>query len=224
MYEYVVRAYLSSLLFISVTVPVVARSDTAAFETTAIPSIRAELLTYHKLRPGQIKSSWLSLSTDGISVKEKAGVASIIKNKNLRKVWLINSKKKTVHEVNVDDVSASFSGLDRDILSHSTQSNLLGNSPCREWVGINAGVIIWRGQKVQEWICQDDQKMLVNTQLFSERWKVVVKIEHVDSRVEELHNISSFVSDPSTYLPPDNYRSVGIQEFFTGRLSLKPFE
>jgi len=190
---------------------------------SGLPNITAELVKYNEREPSVVESNWLQLSPQGMRVRDVNSGSQIIKNFDQQRVWLVNKKNNTSHEINVEFFRAMHPEQLPYLLGAESLSNISGTKPCADLQGRNNGKRYWRGQFVHEWDCLSDKKELLNTQLFSKRWNIVVQVKHADLRVEELVNIREKIPTAKTFLPDKALVHVDLSEFMTGRRQLESY-
>lgn len=200
-----------------------AASSEVVLDLSSLPSISAVLRKYNESNPDMVITNWVQLSPSGMKVHDVESKSEIIKNFDLQRVWLSNSKNKTKYEIDVDFYREYFPTQVQYLIGPESLSNISGLTPCAEYIGKMNGKRVWRGQIVEEWDCQIDDGTVASTQLFSDRWKLVVQVRHADKRVEELVDIKQEKLISGTFIPNNTFRQVEITEFMTGRVLLDSY-
>jgi len=191
-----------------------------------IPTVSfvAKLNQFNLREPDAIDEHWVQVSPDGMRIKASDGSFTVVKNFSQRRVWMINSKKKIQHEIDVTEFEQVLPHLSHYLLGVETESNVLGHSACNELSGELVGQRTWRGEVVEEWRCSDDSGGLINTQYFSQRWKFVVRVEAPDLTVEEVVNIKEQSIAISEFQGESDFNSVDMQFFFEGKRKLEKYD
>jgi len=188
-----------------------------------LPSITAVIRRYNLKKPELYSDSWVSISPHGMRVTDLSTESEVVKNFKSKQVWLANKKRKIQHEVDVEEFITIFPDLEHVLLGHKAQSNLVGSKPCAHWDHILHGDRIWRGNVVQEWICNDDSGFTLSKQLFDPRLGIVVRVEHAGGDVEALLNITEIEFDRAEFMLGEKYNDVTLAEILTGKKPLDSF-
>lgn len=203
-----------------------AQYSTGEIELTSyatLPSISATLRKYNERRANDATDYWVQLSPMGLRVRDVEGDSEVIKNFEEQLVWLVNTKKKTSFEIDIDFYRQHFPSQVRYLTGAASISNLLGVEPCDDLEGTKRGKRIWRGQIVQEWDCLSVEGVPFSTQLFSQRWGIVIRVRHSDLSVEELVDIREETSLINSFTPDEALHSIQISEFLSGKKPLVLF-
>lgn len=198
-------------------------STTVAPNTNSIPSISGVMRTFSSNAPDVFVESWVVLSPHGMRVTDGVSKSEIIKNFTEQRLWLQDRKAKIQHEINLKALETDFPELAPALMGTGSESNIFGNKPCDTWSGIHEGERIWRGMVVEVWGCEEESGMVVNRQYFSQQYSIVVRVEHPNSIVEELRNISDLQTQSSDFQPDKEFNLVSYTEFTSGESPLTPY-
>ncbi len=185
-----------------------------------IPSIKAVLRT-HLSDSDQIIEYWVSLSPGGIFVTN--GEFELIKNFKAQRIWLMDLTRKIKHGIDLVEYSKINPDSAAQLAGPAAQNNIMGVAPCFSWNKEYAGTRVWRGKVVESWHCYEDSHIRINTQYFDKKLGLVVRIEHPQSRVDELINITTQAFDEQVFLPKANLTETSLYEFSSGVPSLSQF-
>lgn len=188
-----------------------------------LPTINAQLKKYNERYAERVSTYWVQLSPMGMRVQDIEGKTEVIKNFEEQRVWLTNSKSKTRLEIDIDFYREYFPDQVKYLTGAASISNVSGTVPCADLSGTKVGTRSWRGQIVDEWSCLSDGGVPVSTQLYSQRWKIIVQVKHADLNVEELVDIQEEFQTVNTYRPNDSLQNVDFTEFMTGTQQLDSY-
>jgi len=188
-----------------------------------LPTISAVLKKYNERNPEMVVTNWVKMSPNGMRIMDADTKAEIIKNFAVQRVWLTNNKNKTSHEIDIALYQEHFPEQVQYLVGPESLSNISGIKPCADFVGKNSGKRVWRGQVVEVWDCHYTDGVKANTQLFSNRWNIVVQVKHADMQIEELVDIKQEQLTETTFVPDSTLRHVEITEFMTGRALLDTY-
>lgn len=187
-----------------------------------IKSVSATLRV-NALNPEDSIENYVLVSSKGMSVSQSDDSYEVIKNFKLEKAWLTNSKMKVVHEIDIPYYEQYFPSQIKYFKSPESVSNVLGSQVCADQDGVFKGQRYWRNQVVYEWDCYSEEGYLANTQLYSDRWSMVVRAQVNDGEIVELVDVVDFDDSEYEYLPDPSYKSIGFSEFLTGHISLESY-
>ena len=190
---------------------------------TQIPTISAVLKKYNKHNPNLVQTNWIQLSPYGMRILDVDSKSEVLKNFEQQQVWLVNNRNKTSHKIDMDFYREFFPEQLPYLLGPESLTNISGLKPCADFTGVKQGKRTWRGQVVDEWSCQYDDGEIASTQYFSDRWKVVVFVQHMDNSIEELVDIQGEKIGANAFIPDSALRHVEITEFMTGRRLLDSY-
>jgi len=201
----------------------ISRASEANISYKNIPNITAVVKKYNMRHADSATTYWLRLSPIGMRVRNYISSSEVIKNFHQNRVWLVNSINKTSLEIDVQFYRLHFPDQLRHLLGVASISNVPGLEPCSDFQGKNNGKRLWRGQVVDEWICSSADGLLSSTQLFSQRWGLVVRVQHADLGVVELIDIKEAKGLQHEYIPDKTLNNIELFEFLDGNKKLDYF-
>lgn len=194
----------------------------AVLAISSVPSISATLKVLEE-KSADPSESYIRLSPIGMYVNQADDEYEVIKNFELKKAWLTNTSLRQVHEVNIPFYEEYFPSQVKYFTSPGSVSNVLGLYVCADFEGVFKGQRVWRNQVVQEWDCLNDENYLVDTQLYSDRWNMVVRSNTIKHGSVELVDIAELSMHDLSFMPDPKYEQVAFQEFVAGRLALEAY-
>ena len=178
----------------------------------------ARLISYNKYRPLEIDRSQIVVTQDGVRIAARDmyfdGHRGIyLQHFATNTAWAIHPPKKIAAELPDDDDTDDF-----------ISAGIMSTSPCSHTDEIPKSIDSVQQTPLDEivvWKCQIDDEFIL--QHFSESWQMVIKEEWPDGNIMELQDIKNAEFDSAYFLPPDAYREVTLEEFYTGSPPLKKF-
>lgn len=191
----------------------------AADTPTIKQPFKADLITTNLSDNDVLSKSKVLMTRKGTRIEtlpQPGGSPHIIyiQNFSTSESWMLAPKDKRVTKMMDDGQGGDMDDMEGGIMStEPCMGTAKKPQPAREW----------NGQQVEAWACSRDGAVYAY-QLFSTKYGIVVSEERPEGERDELVNLSPANDSEGIFTPPSDYRSVPLQEFFTGAPQLQNFD